>query len=82
MTKLNDQLTQLSTNLENWIPSLEFPERFPQFTTSQIKRLLWKRSEDPALASCCRMVGKQLYVNAPMFGLWMAGALPQQQEAA
>jgi len=72
-------LTPLIINLENWIPQREIPSRYPQFSPSQIKILFWKRDQHPGLEQCSRMVGKRMYINAPLFGLWLAGRLPAQQ---
>lgn len=77
MTNLN--LTNFKSDLKNWVACKELCKRYPQFSNAQLKYLLWKRKDDPALESCCCLVGKKLYVNVPMFGLWMAGELPQQK---
>ncbi|TPH18497.1 hypothetical protein [Litorilituus lipolyticus] len=82
MTYQEINFTNLFTDLNNWKPSSDLPKEYTQFTKAQFKRLLWKRAEDTALNSCCRLVGKRLYVNVPMFALWMAGELPLQKEAA
>lgn len=79
MTNSNNTLITLITQLENWVTLADLSNQQPQFTFSQLKRLFWKRGEDPCLESCCKLVGKRLYINAPMFGLWMAGELPSVQ---
>jgi hypothetical protein len=75
----DQELTQFITNLDNWIPQREIPKRYPQFSPAQIKILFWKRNEHPGLERCSRIVGRRMYVNAPLFGLWMAGQLPAQR---
>lgn len=77
----NDQLNELASQLENWQPTTELPKHYPQFTASQLKGLLWRRDEHKGLSRCWRRVGKKGYINVPLFGLWMAGQLPEQQEA-
>jgi len=81
MTNLDTTLIPIITSLENWLPSSELAKQYSQFTHSQIKHLLWRRAEDPILNSCCKLIGKRLYVNVPMFCLWMANELPIQKEA-
>jgi hypothetical protein len=41
--------------------------------------LIWKRENNPALNRCYRIVGRKGYINLPLFGLFMAGALPEQR---
>lgn len=67
------------TYLENWRPIGEVAEDFPQFTQPQLKRLFWQRKKHPGLSTCYRQVGKRGYVCLPLFGLWLAGKLPEQQ---
>jgi len=73
------QVNELTTDLNNWQPMSMVAVTFPQFSQSQLKLLFWKRDEKPGLNRCCRMIGKRLYVNLPVFGLWMAGQLPEQK---
>lgn len=76
-----NELTNMIQNLENWIPYTDIPKHYPHmlFTRSTLKTLFWKRDEHPGLSRCARMIGKRLYVNIPMFGLWLGGQLPEQQ---
>ncbi|HHQ4733463.1 TPA: hypothetical protein ACSP3S_004002 [Aeromonas veronii] len=71
-------LIRMSQQLDNWMPVRELPEHYPQFSRSTLKTLFWKREERPGLSRCARMVGKQMFVNVPMFGLWLGGQLPEQ----
>ncbi|AXB04577.1 hypothetical protein C0708_20405 [Aeromonas caviae] len=73
------QLTVVAADLNNWLPSRDLAKEYPQFTAAQVKALLWKREQHAGLSRCCRMVGARLYVNTKLFGLWMAGQLPEQQ---
>lgn len=66
-------------NLKNWMELKKLPEIYPQFSYSTLKHLFWKRAERPGLERCSRMVGKKLFINVPLFGLYLAGALPEQQ---
>ena len=73
---MNDsELIDYITNLNNWVPQRDIPKVYPQYTHSQIKILFWKREEHPGLSRCMKMVGKRMYINVPMFGLWMAGKI-------
>jgi len=81
MTATNSLLTD-AADLSNWLPSRDLPRVYQQFSPAQIKTLLWKRDEHAGLSRCCRMVGARLYVNTKLFGLWMAGELPEQKQAA
>ncbi|MGO2510050.1 MAG: hypothetical protein ACTH6Y_13850 [Vibrio hibernica] len=78
MTTTTDLLSY-TTNLENWKPTTELPEIYPQFTATQLKNLFWQRSKHIGLSTCYRQVGKRGYVCVPVFGLWLAGQLPEQQ---
>jgi hypothetical protein len=75
-------LISMAQNLNNWMPMAEVPKHYSQFTYSTLKVLFWKRAERPGLERCSRRVGKKLFVNVPMFGLWLAGQLPEQQDKA
>ncbi len=75
----NQQLIDLSQDLSNWLPMRTIAEQNPQFSYQTLKALFWKRAERPGLDRCSRLVGKRLLINAPLFGLWLAGQLPEQQ---
>lgn len=75
-------LIAVAQDITNWQPMREFPKYYPQFSASTIKTLMWKRDEKPGLNRCARMVGSRLYINTKLFGMWLAGALPEQQEMA
>lgn len=72
-------LTAHAQNLNNWMQMSKVPEHYPQFNRSTLKYLMSKRAERPGLARCARLIGKQLYVNIPLFGLYLGGQLPEQQ---
>lgn len=74
-----DQISTLSSDLNNWLPVSEVPSHFQQFTSAQLKRLFWQREQHKGLSRCYRQVGKRGYLNAPLFGLYLAGMLPEQQ---
>lgn len=78
MTTTTD-LLQYTTNLDNWKPTSELPSIYPQFSATQLKRLFWMREQHKGLSTCYRQVGKRGYVCVPVFGLWLAGQLPEQQ---
>jgi hypothetical protein len=71
-------LIAISQDLNNWLPVTEIPKHYPQFTYPTLKAMFWKRAEKPGLERCCRIVGKRMFVNSKLFGLWMAGGLPEQ----
>ncbi|MFQ2315845.1 hypothetical protein [Aeromonas caviae] len=76
----NIDLNAMAQDLGNWLPMAEIPARYPQFgKLTTMKHLFWKRAEHPGLERCSRMIGKKLFINVPLFGLWMAGGLPEQQ---
>ncbi|MFT6928129.1 MAG: hypothetical protein ACJAZP_003778 [Psychromonas sp.] len=75
-----DQLDLHITNLENWRPVRQLAKEYPQFTDTQLKRLFWQRNKYPGLSTCYRQVGKRGYVCLPLFGLWLAGQLPEQKK--
>lgn len=70
---------RISQRLENWKTISELAEQYPQFSRSTLKTLFWKREERPGLSRCARVVGKKMYVNVPMFGMWLGGELPEQR---
>lgn len=74
-----DQITKYISDLSNWQPMKKVAETFPQFTSSQLKRMFWQRQQHQGLSTCYRQVGKRGYVCIPLFGLWLAGQLPEQQ---
>ncbi len=77
----NQQFSAMAQDLGNWLPMSELPKHYNQFTYSTLKTMFWKRNERPGLERCSRMVGKKLFINAPLFGAWLAGQLPEQQAA-
>ncbi|PML05334.1 hypothetical protein BCT86_13070 [Vibrio breoganii] len=76
---MTELLTKYSTDLNNWQPMTKVAEVFPQFTTPQLKRLFWMRDKHEGLSRCYKQVGKRGYVCLPVFGLWLAGELPEQK---
>ncbi|MGI2822007.1 hypothetical protein [Vibrio fluvialis] len=79
MTLSTNDISLYAMNLNNWVPSAELNTHYPQFSKATIKNLFWKRDEKAGLSRCYRQVGKKGFVNVPLFGLWLAGALPEQQ---
>ncbi|MBF4799416.1 hypothetical protein RE654_00125 [Aeromonas caviae] len=75
----NLELISMTQNLDNWVPMRQLPKIYKQFGYSTLKTLFWKRADRPGLERCSRLVGKRLFVNVPLFGLWLAGQLPEQQ---
>lgn len=75
-----DSIDSIKSNLENWQPLAKVAHSFPQFTQPQLKRLFWLRDQHPGLARCYRQVGKRGYICIPLFGMWLAGELPEQKE--
>lgn len=73
-----DQITEYTTDLSNWQPMAKVADAYPQFSTTQIKRLFWQREQHQGLTICYRQVGKRGYVCLPLFGMWLAGQLPDQ----
>ncbi|WP_112478747.1 hypothetical protein [Vibrio variabilis] len=73
-----DQINDQIKNLQNWQPFDRVADSYPQFTKSQLKRLFWQREQHKGLSTCYRQVGKRGYVCVPLFGLWLAGQLPEQ----
>lgn len=73
-------LMALAQCLNNWKDMNELSTEYPQFSRSTLKHMFWTQAERPGLARCTRIVGKKRFVNVPMFGLWLAGALPEQQQ--
>ncbi len=79
MTLSTNDVSQYAMNLHNWVVATELHNHYPQFSKATIKNLFWKRDEKVGLSRCYRQVGKKGFVNVPLFGLWLAGALPEQQ---
>ncbi|PMM87091.1 hypothetical protein BCT45_05155 [Vibrio breoganii] len=77
---MTELLTTYTTDLNNWQPMTKVAEVFPQFTKQQLKRLFWQREKHMGLMRCYKQVGKRGYVCLPLFGMWLAGQLPEQQE--
>ena len=77
---MND-LNTLEQDLANWKLASEVASLYPQFTAPQLKNLIWKRNEYKGLSRCYKRVGKRGYINIPLFGMYMAGTLPEQQPA-
>jgi len=75
-----DQVIELSADLSNWVTTVQLNEKYPQFSAAQLKTLFWKRREYKGLSSCFRRIGRKGYVCLPLFGLWLAGKLPEQME--
>ncbi len=71
-------ITKYTIDLNNWRVLTEIPSQYPQFSLSQLKHLFWKRKEHVGLSQCYRVIGKRAYVCLPLFGLWLAGELNQE----
>lgn len=77
---MNDTtLAAHAQNLKSWMEMKKLPEAYPQFSYATLKHMFWKRDEKPGLNRCCRMIGKKLFINVPLFGLYLGGQLPEQQ---
>lgn len=76
------QIRTLALDLANWVPMREFSANNRQFSYQQIKSLFWQIDKHPGLHRCSRVVGKRRYINAPLFGLFLSGQLPEQQGGA
>ena len=70
---MNSKIQELAMDLNNWTPIRE--ANVPGMNYQVLLRCLRKRDEDPSLRKCCREVGNRLFLNKPLFGLWMAGEL-------
>lgn len=77
-----DQITAYTIDLNNWQPMTKVADVYPQFSPTQLKRLFWQREQRKGLSTCYRQVGKRGYVCLPLFGMWLAGQLPDQQDKA
>lgn len=78
MSNLNE-IAALAADLTNWKQMRDVPKLQEQFTYQKLKHLFWKAEEHKGLGRCSRMVGRTRYINLPLFGLWLAGELPEQQ---
>ncbi len=74
----NDQLYSLEMDLSNWLPLSKVHEHFPHFHYSTLKHLFAQRDKKVGLARCYKRVGRTGFVNVALFGLWLAGQLPEQ----
>ena len=80
MTKLvTEILIKYTVDIDNWQPVTIVSDRYPQFTPSQLNGLFRQRRLMPSLSCCYRRIGRQEYINVPLFGLWLSGLLPEQQ---
>jgi hypothetical protein len=71
----SQQSTEMLSNLSNWKTLRQLANENPQFTYSQLKRLFWLRDQHPGLSNCARLIGKRVYVNEPVFAMWLSGQL-------
>lgn len=79
MTATLNEVSGLSRNLGNWLTLKKFVEQHPEFTYSQIRYLYLHRKKRTGLETCFRQVGRKGYGNPQLFGLYLAGLLPEQQ---
>lgn len=70
---MNSKIQELAMDLNNWTPIRQ--ANVPGMNYQVLLRCLRKRDKDPSLRKCCREVGNRLFLNKPLFGLWMAGEL-------
>lgn len=75
---IDDHISEAIHDLSNWKTLDEISELHPQFNRQTLKVLFWKRDEKPGLSLCCNIIGKKMFVNIKLFGLWMSGLLPGQ----
>lgn len=76
------QIQTLASDLASWVPMREFAESNRQFSYQQIKSLFWQADKHPGLHRCSRVIGKRRYIHSKLFGLFLAGQLPEQQANA
>jgi len=74
------ELSSIRQELSNWLPVTDIPKIYPQFSYPTLKAMFWRRAQKPGLERCCRIVGKRMFVNTKLFGLWLAGELPEQRQ--
>lgn len=72
-------LINFTQDLNNWQAMADIPKSFPQFKYPTLKTLFWQSDKHPGLNRCSRILGKKRYINIPLFGLYLAGQLPEQQ---
>ncbi|MCZ0881309.1 hypothetical protein [Raoultella ornithinolytica] len=75
----NITLIDLMQDLKNWQAMSDVPETYPQFKYPTLKTLFWQSDKHPGLSRCTRIIGKKRYINIPLFSLYLAGQLPEQQ---
>lgn len=78
---MDERLSALEQDLTNWKLASEVATLYPQFSAPQLKNLIWRRDDHKGLSRCYRRIGKRGYINIPLFGLYMAGQLPEQQDS-
>lgn len=76
---INSQILEIIKTAEHWKTQEQFVTENPQFKKSQIKNLFWKRDKHVGLSRCYRQIGKKSYICVPLFFMWAAGQLPEQQ---
>ncbi|BAJ03901.1 hypothetical protein [Shewanella violacea] len=81
MTIFNSTLiTHYAVDLSNWQTVTKLIQFYPQFTQQQFRVLFNKPDNNVGLSRCHRVMGNQTYINLPLFGLWLSGQLPEQQQ--
>ncbi len=77
---MQNQVNEISRDLSNWVTLRNFVDENPEFTYSQIRYQFLHRKDQIGLETCFRQVGRKGYGNPKLFGLYMAGLLPEQQK--
>lgn len=70
---MNNKVQELAMDLNNWVPIRDAD--VPGMNYQVLLRCLRGRHEDAGLRKCCREIGNRLFINKPLFGLWLAGEL-------
>ncbi len=74
----DDQMHDYEMNLNNWQPLSKLSEYYPQFNKNTLKHLFIQRHKKIGLSRCYMLIGRSGFVNVALFGLWLAGQLPEQ----
>ena len=64
------QLNSKPLDLTKWISATDIVAKYPQFTVSMLKRLIWKRHEN-SFNHCCRVFGKRAFIHEDLLAEWI-----------
>ena len=62
--------TIATNDLTKWLRISELVVKYPQFSESMIRRLVWKRHENNFI-HCCRVVNKRSFIHEVLFAEWL-----------